>query len=196
MEIMPSTYYHNLKRFWRRKKYRRLNGTNNKKKLKVARLGGVASPRLWKKRTLKLGMKIASPIKILAKCHDAYINMMIRMANNVGTLSYNGLFKGKKVAGDQNILTISKCGEVIDNRLVMEIYKRKILAKCHDAYINMMIRMANNVGTLSYNGLFKGKKVAGDQNILTISKCGEVIDNRLVMEIYKSLAASRDLSVI
>ncbi|CAK7326645.1 unnamed protein product [Dovyalis caffra] len=121
MEIISSASYGNVKRYWRRKGYQRLNGAN-KRKLKIARLG---SGRRWKLRIVpaQLHMKIASPIKILAKVHDAYIDMMIRLATNIGSLNNKGFFRGKKVAKDQHISMVSS-GDEVDSRLVLEIYKR------------------------------------------------------------------------
>ncbi|XP_021912198.1 uncharacterized protein LOC110825955 [Carica papaya] len=110
-----------LKRYWRRRKYQRLHGST-KKKLKLARLGAGAR-RLWRMRRIPK-LKLASPIKVLAKFHDAYIDMMIRLVTNLGKANQNGSFRGNKVAKERD-LTVSYCGdEVVDSRLVLEIYKR------------------------------------------------------------------------
>ncbi|KAJ6718824.1 hypothetical protein OIU79_006649 [Salix purpurea] len=120
MEMISSTCCENVKRCWRRRRYQRLNGAN-KRKLTIARLG---SGRRWKLRAVpKLHMKIASPIKLLAKFHDAYIGMMIRVAANMASLNSKGFFRGKRVARDQHISTVSS-GDEVDSRLLLEIYKR------------------------------------------------------------------------
>ncbi|KAG6655818.1 uncharacterized protein LOC122310401 [Carya illinoinensis] len=129
MEIgNPSAYYENLKRYWRRRRYQSLNGENysNKRKLKITRLGGSARRRqYWRIRsTPKLRLSfIVSPIKILAKFHDSYVNMMLRLAGNVGKSNSVDLFGGKRVPKGRQISMVSGGGEV-DGRLVMEIYKR------------------------------------------------------------------------
>ncbi|KAB1205614.1 hypothetical protein CJ030_MR7G017786 [Morella rubra] len=127
MEIVPSAYYQSLKRYWRRRRYKRLNGANsNKRKLKIARLGAGTARRLWRMRaTPKISRNIIlSPIKLLAKFHDAYVDVMIRLATGNGGRSNDvGLFGEKRVAKGPQISTVSS-GEEVDGRLVLEIYKR------------------------------------------------------------------------
>ncbi|GLT69205.1 hypothetical protein SLA2020_413740 [Shorea laevis] len=132
MEIVPSAYYENLKRYWRRRRYKRLNGANNnRRKLKIARLGGGGSStarRLWRTRTTPKQIRfnvnnIVSPIKLLAKLHDAYVDMMIRLAGNVGNPNNVDLFGGKRVPKGRQTSTLS-CGDEVDGKLVLEIYKR------------------------------------------------------------------------
>ncbi|KAL6295113.1 hypothetical protein ACE6H2_003255 [Prunus campanulata] len=127
MEIFPTTHCDNLKRYWRRRRYQRLNG-DTKKKMRVTRLGGANGPkttrRVWKLRSaipkLRL-MKFLSPIKLLAKFHDAYVDMMHRIAGNAASV---GRVSGKKVARAQDQISVASCGDEVDSRLVLEIYKR------------------------------------------------------------------------
>ncbi|KAM5567809.1 hypothetical protein ABKV19_015734 [Rosa sericea] len=141
MEIAPTTCYENLKRYWRRRRYQRLNG-DKKKKMRVVRLGGgpsgSASPtrRSWKIRTaakLRL-IKCVSPIKLLAKLHGAYVDMMVRTAGNVG--GARRIAGGsKKVAKAQDQLSVAASEEAVDTRLVLEIYKRLAASRqLADAY--------------------------------------------------------------
>ncbi|KAE9450950.1 hypothetical protein C3L33_17119, partial [Rhododendron williamsianum] len=75
MDMIPATYLDNLKRYWRRRKYQRLD--DNKKRMKVARLGN-NQRRGWKLRLArKLKFKVVLPVKLLTKFHSAYINMMV-----------------------------------------------------------------------------------------------------------------------
>ncbi len=109
-------------RYWRRRRYQRLKGANNnKRKLKITRLGGTAR-RIWRvRRTPKLTLiKVVSlsPIKLLAKFHAAYVNMMIRLVSNV-----------KNPKDDRQISVVSS-GEEVDGRFVLEIYKR--IASTHE----------------------------------------------------------------
>lgn len=141
MEIVPSSYYDNLKRYWRRRRYQRLNVVS-KKKMKVARLGGGAtggstSPtRFFKIRKLRL-IKFVSPITLLAKFHGAYVDMMVRMAGNVGG-ARRVAGGSKKVAKiqDQIVSVAASCGrqEAVDTRLVLEIYKRLAASRQLAAY--------------------------------------------------------------
>ncbi|KAF9623470.1 hypothetical protein IFM89_003054 [Coptis chinensis] len=79
-----------LKRYWRARRYQRLDGTiTSKKNMQVARLGGKRK-RSWRIRAipkLKLRFKLVSPIKVLATLRDAYINMMIGLEGKVGVLN-------------------------------------------------------------------------------------------------------------
>ncbi|KAM0961281.1 hypothetical protein ACFX13_021003 [Malus domestica] len=126
MEIDPTTYYDNLKRYWRRRRYQRMNG-ETRKKMRVTRLGGGAkgsnSPRRsWKLKTKLRFLKFVSPIKLLAKLHNGYVDMMIRMAGKAGGV---GRIAAKKIAKPQDQISMASCGdELVDSRLVLEIYKR------------------------------------------------------------------------
>ncbi|XP_015876716.3 uncharacterized protein LOC107413318 [Ziziphus jujuba] len=130
MEIVSPSYYENLKRYWRRRRYQRLSGSNKiKRKLKVERLGDKETHSRrrcsWKIRALpKLRvLKLVSPAKLLAKFHDSYVDMMIGLAGNVATSNRVGFARKRVVAKDQQISVVS-CGEEVDSRLVLEIYKR------------------------------------------------------------------------
>lgn len=128
MEIVPTTYFDNLKRYWRRRRYRKLSGSNTikKRKMKYTRLGDGTSPkRSWKIRTFrKLRLRLVSPLKLLAKFHEAYVDMMIGLAGNVAKTNRVGMFAGKKVARENQISMVSSGEELVDSKLVLEIYKR------------------------------------------------------------------------
>ncbi|KAH7516461.1 uncharacterized protein LOC107413320 [Ziziphus jujuba] len=133
MEIFESqtTYFDNLKRYWRRRKYRKLSGSRTiKRKMKYARLGDGTSPspsprRSWKIRTFpKLRLRLVSPLKLFAKFHEAYVDMMIGLAGNVAKSSRLGIFSGKKVASEKHISMVSSGEELVDSKLVLEIYNR------------------------------------------------------------------------
>lgn len=138
------TYYDNLKRYWRRRRYQRLHGSNhNKRKLLVTRLGeGGSRRRQWKIRSSKPKLmiclrRILSPVKMLAKFHDAYVDMMIRLAGNMAYKSTGaGAFAGKKVAKTKQISMVKSTGdqELVDSRLVLEIYKRLAASRQIAAY--------------------------------------------------------------
>ncbi|PON34192.1 hypothetical protein PanWU01x14_346360, partial [Parasponia andersonii] len=125
MEIVSITYYENLKRYWRRRRYQRLHGTNHtKRKLPITRLGdGGSRRRQWKMRSCKPKLmvslrRILSPLTLLAKFHDAYVDMMIRLAGNVAIGA--GAFAGKGLAKTKQISSVSSNAdhrELVDNRL-------------------------------------------------------------------------------
>ncbi|KAK3189386.1 hypothetical protein Dsin_028947 [Dipteronia sinensis] len=132
MDALPMACYENLKRYLRRRRYKKLSASTHhsyKRKIRVSRLGSPGSNcgRQWRiKRMPRIQLKIVSPIKVLTKFHEAYVNMMIYFANKMANSSHNnieGVFRGKKVARGRQIALVSS-GEEVDSKLVMEIYKR------------------------------------------------------------------------
>lgn len=129
MEIAPSSYYTNVKRYWRRRKYQKLS-VDNKKKMRVQRLGGGpngTSPprRFFKIRKLRFLKFVTSPINLLAKIHGAYVDMMVKMAGNVGGARRIAGGSKKVAKAQDQIAVAATCGEqAVDTRLVLEIYKR------------------------------------------------------------------------
>ncbi|KAI8023111.1 hypothetical protein LOK49_LG03G00865 [Camellia lanceoleosa] len=126
MDIVPATYVENIKRYLRRRKYQQLD--NPKKRLKTTRLGSKTRHWSWKIRrpVPKLRFKTVSPIKLMAKLHDAYVDMMIRLVgdNNVG------IFRAKRVPkGRSPAPMVAANDEVVDGRLVLEIYKRLVSSR-------------------------------------------------------------------
>ncbi|KAF5197388.1 hypothetical protein FRX31_013025 [Thalictrum thalictroides] len=125
MELISSTFSSSIKRNWRRRQYQRLDGSVNREDtIKIARLGGKRK-RFWRIRAirkLKLGFKIVSPIKLLAKLRDSYINMMLGVAGNVGSLNGDSFFGRKRLPKARTVEKISKAEE-FETKLVYEIYK-------------------------------------------------------------------------
>ncbi|KAI3410705.1 uncharacterized protein J3R85_018560 [Psidium guajava] len=130
--VRPSAYYEALKRYWRRRRYQKLSGSPAKRsKLKVMRLGGSGgSRRQWKVRTApKLRWKISvaslSPVKLLAKFHNGYMDMMIGVACSVvKSTSSAGILRGKRVAKESQKISMVSTGEEVDGRFVVEVYKK------------------------------------------------------------------------
>ncbi|KAF5457480.1 hypothetical protein F2P56_021580 [Juglans regia] len=126
MELIPKPIRGSLKRCWRRQQYQRLYGSKtNRRNMKVMRFGD--SPRrVWRIRSAipKLRWKIGSPFKIWAKLKNAYINMMVNLAGNVGYLSTTNVFGGKRIPkGRQGAAAAVYSVEEVENRLIFEIYK-------------------------------------------------------------------------
>lgn len=100
MDILEIVNFGSLKRYWRRRRYQRLDdATKIKRKLKIA--------------------------KLFAKFYRFYIDAMIRLVSY--KKSNNGLINEKKVSKPNNrafLMVSSGTNEVIDCRLVLEIYKR------------------------------------------------------------------------
>ncbi|XVF71559.1 hypothetical protein PTKIN_Ptkin12aG0047900 [Pterospermum kingtungense] len=130
MELLQTPIPSTLKRYWRRKQYQRLNGevANNKKSIKVTRIRG-GSRRFWRIKAIpKLRWKIASPIKLLTKLKNAYMNMMINLVGNVGSLNTENTFGGKRIPKARKVPTAYSSSE-FEERLVYEIYKSLVATR-------------------------------------------------------------------
>ncbi|XWS75508.1 hypothetical protein CRYUN_Cryun01aG0095500 [Craigia yunnanensis] len=130
MELLQKPIPGTLKRYWRRSQYQRLNGEviKNKNKVKITRLRG-GSRRFWRiKAKPKVRWKIASPIKLLTKLKNAYMNMMINLAGNVGYLNTDNTFGGKRIPKARKVPMVYSSNE-FEERLVYEIYKALIATR-------------------------------------------------------------------
>ncbi|KAL3501780.1 hypothetical protein ACH5RR_036229 [Cinchona calisaya] len=132
MDILPFGYLDGLKRYWRRRKYQRLDDAiKMKRRLKIARFGSKKST-TNKQKQLKvkkifnnLGFKNITPMKLVAKFHEAYIDAMIRLAGNKRIDHVRN--EAKRVAKSQPIPVLSApTNEMVDSRAVVEIYKRVV----------------------------------------------------------------------
>lgn len=132
MEILPLSFYENLKRFLQRRNYQRLKSpypssspTRNRKKLKISKLGGCrrnSTRQLWRiRRAPRLQCKsVSGAIKSLVRIHDVYVDLMVCVAEKVVTPNGIG---GRKAAKARQFALVSS-EEVVDCRLVMEMYKK------------------------------------------------------------------------
>ncbi|WCJ24459.1 hypothetical protein M5689_006418 [Euphorbia peplus] len=116
-----------LKRYWRRRRYQKLyDETKGRKKLKIVRLGG--KKEAWKLRSKqKLQLKIFSPLKALVNIHETYVDMMVKLVTSIGKLNNKQVFGGKNKVAKTKQITYVSCGDhhqVVDMKLVLEIYKR------------------------------------------------------------------------
>ena len=141
MEIVPLAYFDNLKRYLRRRKYQRMYGSNykgnNKRKLKIMRLGDGSPRREWKiskKPKLMRLKRVFWPINLLKKFHETYVDMVSRLAGSIAhKASGAGAFAGKKVAKTKQISMLSCGEELVDTKLVLEIYKRLAASRQMDS---------------------------------------------------------------
>jgi hypothetical protein len=94
----------------------------------MTRFGG--SPRrVWKIKAvpkLRILKSIASPLKLMSKLKNAYINMMLGMAGNVdGT----NVFGNKRVPRGRQVKAPNYPSEAFEKRLVYEIYKNLLATR-------------------------------------------------------------------
>lgn len=85
----------------------------------------------------KIRLKVSSPLKVVAKIHDAYVEMMMRLANSVGNMyAIGGFGNRKRIPKPQNQVPLG--GEQIDAKLVLEIYNKLAASKnSSNANINL-----------------------------------------------------------
>ncbi|KAK7272926.1 hypothetical protein RIF29_13969 [Crotalaria pallida] len=121
--------YDTIKRYFRRRRYHRLDGggTTGGKKMKVIRLKGIPPRRNWRlKASPKLRWRwvVMSPLKMLCKLKNAYMNFMLK------TMNPDNIFKEK-----QRIPKASKglsSNHAFEARLIFEI--SKALVASHELY--------------------------------------------------------------
>ncbi|PKA61349.1 hypothetical protein AXF42_Ash020325 [Apostasia shenzhenica] len=87
MEAIPIQFCRAVSSYWRRRRYQRLD--TGKKTVKVARLGGGAAGqilgsghrRTWRlRRPFRLRFRLPSPVRLLARLRDAYVDAMLGIA--------------------------------------------------------------------------------------------------------------------
>ncbi|KAJ4961773.1 hypothetical protein NE237_021683 [Protea cynaroides] len=129
MERFSIPIYGSLKKYWKRRTYRRLGDvgySSVRKNRKVLRLGGNSSRRSWKIRAIpKLQLKINFPMKIWKKFRDGYINMMLGFAGKAGGHSESSVFGGKRIPRGRPIPQLSE----FDKRLVLQIYNSLVASR-------------------------------------------------------------------
>lgn len=129
MELIPFTG-NLVRRQWRRSKsgrgYTRLSPTN-KRNVKIARFGSntsTAPRRPWRlrlARKLRL-VRAASPLKLWHRFKNAYVKMMLRLANASGTPNGENMFGGKRIPRARD-LPMQYTRSEFENRLILEICK-------------------------------------------------------------------------
>ncbi|XP_009761358.1 uncharacterized protein LOC142179617 [Nicotiana tabacum] len=114
------------------KGYERLNGAGRRRKIRVEYLSGESSKykrgRFWKinlrpRLKLKLKLKRFSPKKLLLNMRDAYVNMMLKIANS-RIMSSGGL------TGDYGVNGFGmRQFKEYDEKMIVEIYKSMVIAQ-------------------------------------------------------------------
>ncbi|KAF8021239.1 hypothetical protein BT93_G1617 [Corymbia citriodora subsp. variegata] len=112
--MVSSAYHDNVRRFWRRRRYQRLDPSSKNRKMRTLR----ATPKCcWL-------LKMVSPVNLLTRFHHAYMDMMIRVTTKVGCFSSGaGVIRGKRLAKSGQVCLMPN-GEEVDTKLVMEVYKK------------------------------------------------------------------------
>ncbi|KAI4369021.1 hypothetical protein MLD38_017514 [Melastoma candidum] len=120
-----------VKRLWRRRRYQRLprGGSPGRRRLKVVRLGVLGDGRMARTTTtaarrsrLRLKLSSLSPLRLLARFHDAYVEMMMGVAIGVARCK-TAVGKGAACRED-NQVSVGSTGDEVDQRLLLEVYRR------------------------------------------------------------------------
>ena len=131
--LLPKPTYGGIKMFLRRRHYQRLHSgaTTGGRKMKTIRMK--RSPRrYWRIKTIpRLRWVIRSPLKMLTKLKNAYMNLMLRLAGKVGALNTDNIFGGKWIPRDRQVSTLYS-GDAFEARLIYEI--SKTLVASHELY--------------------------------------------------------------
>lgn len=130
-------YLDNLKKFCGTRKYQRLGDvkSDNKRKIRVLKLGNKRKMIFSKMNRVRteLHWKLFSPLKLMTKFHNAYVNKMVSLE---GCKKIGIICEGKKVAIGKPIPIVdSSTNDVVDYRMVMEVYKnimssRELVQRC------------------------------------------------------------------
>ncbi|KAK7340924.1 hypothetical protein VNO77_21642 [Canavalia gladiata] len=128
--LLPKPTYGGIKRYMRRRRYQRLDGgvsINGGKKTKTVRLR--RSPRRhWRiKAVPRLSWIVRSPLKMLTKLKNAYMNFMLKSMNT------DNMFGDKRIPQARKV-TKGYSGDAFEARLIFEI--SKALVASHELYPN------------------------------------------------------------
>ncbi|WVY95795.1 hypothetical protein V8G54_027946 [Vigna mungo] len=136
MEGITATVCKGVKEYWRRKGYRRLNGSGRRRRNRVE-LGSTRNGkgRFWRWR-IRLApkiriKKIPSPKKVVLWVRDAYVRMMLGLANSrvmTAGASASG-FGGPLSAVDTSFAGFGRAQpKEYDDKAIIQIYKSILMA--------------------------------------------------------------------
>ncbi|KAL9664288.1 hypothetical protein QQ045_019687 [Rhodiola kirilowii] len=126
----PETFSTKAKQYLKRRKYQRLPSSDTpRRKLPVLTLGGQDPGHHhhhhWKLKSAARKLKLKSfisPVTLLVKFRDAYIDMMLSWAKKMGM----GRTSFSKTKHSQAKAMITVAGQQVDAMLVMEIYSKMV----------------------------------------------------------------------
>ncbi|XP_073107346.1 uncharacterized protein [Elaeis guineensis] len=129
-EAFPYRFYRGIRLYWRRRKYQRVDGSGSatgKKALRVTQFGSSRGPnrRFWRIRPIfRIRIKIPSPVRLLARLKDAYVDAMLGLARKGSALALpNGpeALWAKRIPRRRPVRVDP--GSFFEQRLILEIYK-------------------------------------------------------------------------
>ncbi|XVF72695.1 hypothetical protein PTKIN_Ptkin12aG0140800 [Pterospermum kingtungense] len=122
MEGISASKYKGFRGYWTRRGYVKLNGSRRTRRSSRVELGSSPRRRFWRIR-VKAKLRIPSPKKFLIWLRDAYVKMMLRLANSrMVSAGYGG--------GDFGIAAFGKRPlKEYDEKMIVEIYKSLVMAQ-------------------------------------------------------------------
>ncbi|KAJ7977622.1 Binding protein [Quillaja saponaria] len=122
-----------VRQFWGRRGYRRLNGSGRRRRSRVE-LGSTSTrrKRFWKIRIApKIRFpKLVSPKKFLVWLRDAYVNMMMGLANSRVMSSASGYGMSGALGGGDGIGGFGRApAKEYDEKMIVEIYKSLVMGQ-------------------------------------------------------------------
>lgn len=129
--LLPNPEYSSgieANRRWRPRRYWRLGGgpvQAGKKPRKMIRLRGRSSRRYWRMKAIprvRLSWVVRSPLKLLRKLKNAYIDLMLRVAGKAGSLGGDNVFGQKRIPKARQV-TDRFSIDAFEARLIYEISK-------------------------------------------------------------------------
>ncbi|XP_020589801.1 uncharacterized protein LOC110031097 [Phalaenopsis equestris] len=86
MEAFPVQFCRAVRSYWRRRRYKRLESGKGKK-VQVDKLGGGLRRPIRLRRVFGIRSKMLSPVRLLARLRDAYVDSMLGLAGKGSGLS-------------------------------------------------------------------------------------------------------------
>ncbi|CAL1405371.1 unnamed protein product [Linum trigynum] len=128
MEIFGTKFHSTGDRYWRRKRYQKLQdgAVGRNKNIRIARLGdnnnknnGSGGNKLvWRIKVVpKLRLRVAA-----AKLRNRYMDMMVRLAGSVGFLNTHMVFGNRRIPKARQV-RMSCTDEEFQNRIIYEMFK-------------------------------------------------------------------------
>lgn len=131
MEGVTMNMYRNLKGFWRRRGYQRLNAGGGRRRRTRGDLGAASADpsrkrrRFWKIRIMPR-LRLVSPRKLLIKLRDGYVNFMLRIASSSAIVGAGGGFGAVDFGvGGFGMRPMKE----YDEKVIVEIYKSLMMAQ-------------------------------------------------------------------
>ncbi|GMI66614.1 hypothetical protein like AT3G62650 [Hibiscus trionum] len=120
MEGISATMYNGLKGYWKKRGYVKLNSSSRARRSRVE-LGTSRRKRFWRIK-IKAKLRIKSPKKFFVWLRDAYVKMMLGLANSRMVGSGYGADQGMAAFGRRPM-------KEYDEKMIVEIYKSLVMGQ-------------------------------------------------------------------